>query len=300
MKIVVLSDIHANQFALEAICEDYKDETVDEVWFLGDLYGYGPFTTQVYAKLKIEIQPKVWLAGNHDLAVSGELRCLVKMNDLAKEAARIHREITPSKMLAEVAGQVTQETRRTEALEFHLAHGFPAQDRFDSANIYDYERAPHSERGNLRPLRSHERAEFPNSKVWLVGHSHRQTGWRWDGTLWSQLVEGFGQTLAGENVLYSPEFDEGKSGEHGPEFEINFEVIDPESFVILNPGSVGFPRDGACNLKSGDHVAKYLYLEVEGTTLRGEFRRVRYSAQPLIDAWKNANYPDGLEHFLKC
>ena len=42
MRIAVISDIHGNWHALEAVLADVEREHVDEVWCLGDIVGYGP------------------------------------------------------------------------------------------------------------------------------------------------------------------------------------------------------------------------------------------------------------------
>ena len=47
MRIAVLSDIHANLPALEAVASDLPQ--VDEVWVLGDTVGYGPQPNEVVA-----------------------------------------------------------------------------------------------------------------------------------------------------------------------------------------------------------------------------------------------------------
>ena len=42
MRIAVISDIHGNWHALEAVLADIEREAVDETWCLGDIVGYGP------------------------------------------------------------------------------------------------------------------------------------------------------------------------------------------------------------------------------------------------------------------
>ena len=67
MRIAVLSDIHANLAALEAVRADLP--TVDEVWVLGDTVGYGPQPNEVIATLQ-EMGARASL-GNHDGAAIG-------------------------------------------------------------------------------------------------------------------------------------------------------------------------------------------------------------------------------------
>lgn len=70
MRILVISDVHANYTAFEAVLEDAG--TVDETWCLGDVVGYGPDPNAVMELLR-EIPNLTCLLGNHDLAVTGKI-----------------------------------------------------------------------------------------------------------------------------------------------------------------------------------------------------------------------------------
>jgi len=70
MRILVISDVHANYTAFEAVLEDAG--TVDETWCLGDVVGYGPDPNAVVELLR-EIPNLTCLLGNHDLAVTGKI-----------------------------------------------------------------------------------------------------------------------------------------------------------------------------------------------------------------------------------
>ena len=67
----MIADIHANLAALEACLDSIDEAGVDEVWCLGDVVGYGP-DPDACAELVRE-RCSLCLAGNHDLAVLGEL-----------------------------------------------------------------------------------------------------------------------------------------------------------------------------------------------------------------------------------
>ena len=68
MHILIVSDIHANLNALEAVIQDAG--SFDQVWCLGDIVGYGPEPNECIARLR-EFD-LVCLAGNHDLGVVGK------------------------------------------------------------------------------------------------------------------------------------------------------------------------------------------------------------------------------------
>src|SRR6188472_856509 len=71
MRVAVVSDIHSNLHALEAVLAAIEEAAPDEVWCLGDLVGYGPRPNECCAT--IADRADVCLAGNHDLAVRGTI-----------------------------------------------------------------------------------------------------------------------------------------------------------------------------------------------------------------------------------
>src|ERR687894_2156518 len=71
MRVAVVSDIHANRHAFEAVLADLRQAGADEVWCLGDLVGYGGQPNEC-VELARE-HAALCLAGNHDLAVTGAL-----------------------------------------------------------------------------------------------------------------------------------------------------------------------------------------------------------------------------------
>jgi diadenosine tetraphosphatase ApaH/serine/threonine PP2A family protein phosphatase len=72
VRIAVLSDVHSNLAALEAVLADAEARrALDEVWSLGDLVGYGPQPCECLARLRQYRLRSV--AGNHDLAATGAI-----------------------------------------------------------------------------------------------------------------------------------------------------------------------------------------------------------------------------------
>jgi len=65
MRIAVISDIHANVLALEAVYSDIKRQNITTTVFLGDLVMTGPRPNEAFNLLK-EINPVIWLQGNTD------------------------------------------------------------------------------------------------------------------------------------------------------------------------------------------------------------------------------------------
>jgi len=86
VRIAIVSDIHANLAAFEAVLAHAGTPgRVDALWCLGDTVGYGPFPNECVALLRTYEQRAV--AGNHDLAACGKMGT-EDFNDAAAEAAR--------------------------------------------------------------------------------------------------------------------------------------------------------------------------------------------------------------------
>src|SRR4051794_41875153 len=71
MQVAIVSDIHGNRHAFEAVLDDIDARGADEIWCLGDLVGYGA-EPDLCVELALA-RCSVLLAGNHDLAVTGGL-----------------------------------------------------------------------------------------------------------------------------------------------------------------------------------------------------------------------------------
>lgn len=137
MRALVISDIHANATALDAVLE--RAGTVDAVWCLGDLVGYGPDPNECIARLK-EIPKLVCLQGNHDAAAVGGL-ALEGFNPEARTSIEWLRNCLSSESLA-----FLQELQpRTQANGVTLAHASPRQpvleyllDTYSAAENFNY------------------------------------------------------------------------------------------------------------------------------------------------------------------
>jgi predicted phosphodiesterase len=90
VRVAVLSDVHANLAALEAVLADVDAEGVDEIWCLGDLTGYGARPNECVALMRERAD--ICLVGNHDLVVRGDLGVDAFTSDAADAAsyARSH------------------------------------------------------------------------------------------------------------------------------------------------------------------------------------------------------------------
>ncbi|GLV56941.1 hypothetical protein KDH_37800 [Dictyobacter sp. S3.2.2.5] len=122
MRYAIFTDIHANLEALEAVLakidELAQEDPIDELWFLGDLVGYGPNPNECIKKLRERTD--VIIAGNHDWAAVGKL----DLDDFS-EAARISAEWTATQLTEENRAFLANLPERIQKGECLLVHGSP-------------------------------------------------------------------------------------------------------------------------------------------------------------------------------
>src|SRR5581483_11037728 len=81
MRVAIVSDVHGNRQAFEAVLDAIDDSQCEELWCLGDLVGYGADPDACVALAREHAA--ICLAGNHDLGVRGEL----PLEDFSRGAA---------------------------------------------------------------------------------------------------------------------------------------------------------------------------------------------------------------------
>lgn len=118
VRYLIISDIHANLAALEAVLDDAP--AFDEVWCLGDLVGYGPRPNECIERVRS--LPHISLAGNHDWAALGKLD-LGNFNSLARAANRWTQTELTSTSREYLSGLPTY----LEHDDFCLAHASPRE-----------------------------------------------------------------------------------------------------------------------------------------------------------------------------
>jgi diadenosine tetraphosphatase ApaH/serine/threonine PP2A family protein phosphatase len=185
MRIALLSDVHGNLPAFEAVLADVDDADVEEIWCLGDLVGYGaePDGCVELARERCDL----CLAGNHDLVVTGE----IDLGDFSSSAA--------------AAAQWTRDNISADALEF-LSSLKPQADDRDIGLYHASPRDPVWEYV-LSTWQADECMDLMKKRVGAVGHSHvalwfRRTG---EGNVDGAPAEaGLEQDLAEGDWLLNP------------------------------------------------------------------------------------------------
>ncbi len=122
MRYAVFTDIHANLEALEAVLAKIdvlaQQEPIDQLWFLGDLVGYGPNPNECIIKLRE--RTSIVIAGNHDWAAVGK----IDLEDFSA-AARISAEWTAEQLTEEHREFLTNLPERIVLRDCTLVHGSP-------------------------------------------------------------------------------------------------------------------------------------------------------------------------------
>jgi diadenosine tetraphosphatase ApaH/serine/threonine PP2A family protein phosphatase len=122
MRYAIFTDIHANLEALDAVLakidELAQEDPIDQIWFLGDLVGYGPNPNECIVKLRERTD--VIIAGNHDWAAVGK----IDLEDFS-EAARVSAEWTAVQLTEEHRQFLINLPERLQIGECTLVHGSP-------------------------------------------------------------------------------------------------------------------------------------------------------------------------------
>ncbi len=122
MRYAIFTDIHANLEALEVVLakidEIAQEKPIDQIWFLGDLVGYGPNPNECIKTLRE--RTNVIIAGNHDWAAVGK----IDLEDFST-AARISAEWTAEQLTEEHREFLANLPERIEIDECTLVHGSP-------------------------------------------------------------------------------------------------------------------------------------------------------------------------------
>jgi predicted phosphodiesterase len=239
MRVAIVSDIHGNRHAFEAVLDAIEASDCEEMWCLGDLVGYGAEPDEC-----VELASRhaaICLAGNHDMGVRGDL----PLEQFSRGAA--------------LAAQWTQETITPQTLEY-LNGLEPVMLEEQVGMFHASPRDPVWEYV-LSALQAELCLDSQTHRVCLIGHSHVALSF---GRLPGQAASGQTQT-DGEEL----DLDQGE--------------------WLVNPGSVGQPRDG-------DPRAAWMELDLE--KWQAVYRRTDYDIAGAAAAIRAARLPDSLAERL--
>jgi predicted phosphodiesterase len=232
MRVAVLSDIHANLVALDAVIDSLG--SVDAVWHLGDVVGYGPDPDGVVNRLR-SIRA-VGVQGNHDAAAAGGDQI-----EWFNPDARAAMEWTRRRISKDTRDWLAALPERHADGEFSLVHGSFREP------LWEYIVSVPVARANLSTL----------TTTWgLHGHTHVPIAFaERDGQV-EQIAPGHGSSFALTGAR-----------------------------ALLNPGSVGQPRDGLLTSS---------YLVVDTDAGQCTWHRVAYDIAAVQAAMAEAGLPPRL------
>ena len=205
MRALILSDIHGNLEALDAVLAA-ADGLYDQMWNLGDMVGYGASPNAVIE----HVRPlaSVTVRGNHDRVCCG-LTSPSGFNPVARAAALWTRaELTPENM--EWLRSVPQGPLQPDVEGVTCAHGSPLNEDQYILTMRDA----------WAPLQASPR------DLTFFGHTHIQGGFAQKGHDWNDLRPGYERSA------------EARAG--AQRWTMRLEA---GSRYLINPGSVGQPRD---------------------------------------------------------
>jgi diadenosine tetraphosphatase ApaH/serine/threonine PP2A family protein phosphatase len=249
MRALLLSDIHANLQALQAVLAHAPEH--DTVWNLGDVVGYGANPNEVIDRVRD--LGATFVRGNHDRACCG-ITSVDGFNPVAARAARWTQCVLSAEHIAWLR---------------HLPPGplEPSPGHWNvcctHGSLLDEDEYVLSAREAWRSLSG------DHAPVNFFGHTHLQGGFATDGEQWYRLTPTYHT------------HDEAESWEL---------QLSSGAQYLLNPGSVGQPRDG-------DWRAAFAIYDTERRTLL--FCRVPYDLRCAQESIVRAGLPDRLATRLR-
>jgi predicted phosphodiesterase len=247
MHLAILSDIHSNLPALEAVLGAIDDAGVEERWCLGDVVGYGAQPDEC-ARLVAD-RCEVCLVGNHDLAALGEID-----TDIFSPAAAAAVEWTRDSCDPQTLEFLRALEPADEGREVGLYHASPRDP------VWEYVLAT-DQAAHCMTLQS--------ARVSLIGHSHV--------ALFFRGPEPFPESANGLPEVV------GEQAWAGRELDLS------DGRWLVNPGSVGQPRDG-------DPRAAWLELDTDDWS--ATYHRIDYDRSGAANAILAAGLPEQLAQRL--
>lgn len=232
MRIAVISDVHANVLALDAVLAHVG--SVDAVWHLGDIVGYGPDPDAVVDRLATV--GAIGVRGNHDAAAVGGDEI-----DWFNADARAAMEWTRRVIGPTARAWLEALPEHREESDFTLVHGSPLDP------TWEYVTTSGAARDNLMAI---------STTHGLNGHTHVPIAFSLDGD---------------------------RAGRIDPGPDTRTTLDGPR--LLLNPGSVGQPRDG-------DPRASWLVLDL--AERRATWGRVAYDIDTVRSRMRAAGLPTRL------
>lgn len=158
MKIAIISDIHSNCFALEAVLNEFKNHDITNIIILGDIFGYYPWAVKTFDLLKPFLSKAYCIKGNHD-----ELLLNVEEPDPS-----------PSYWYAAKQNEAELEKNAPDAIKWLKSLDFCKKIDIDKISVRMYHGTPDNpEMGRYYPddVKAYDWG-FKQDEIILLGHTH--------------------------------------------------------------------------------------------------------------------------------
>lgn len=280
MRALVLSDIHANLVALETVLAAAEGQ-YDTVWCLGDVVGYGPRPNECVALIR-EIA-SICVMGNHDWAALARPGLDIDdFNPHARQAVLWTRETLTEESIAYLNQLPDLPVQPAEAPALLLTHASPRQP------VYEY---------ILTPSIALENFDAFSEAICLFGHTHKPVIFRWQlqdelQTDPDELSYPFDEddddtasyiaALDERTVMRTVATVDALPPPPGQPVKLTYSEHER---LIINPGSVGQPRDN-------DARAAYAIFDLD--TLTWHYNRVAYPIELTQNQMRAAQLPKRL------
>jgi protein phosphatase len=154
MKILIVSDIHANLEALQAVLA----ESHDELWVLGDLVNYGPNPSEVVELIRSHASLVV--QGNHDYAIGAgaDPRCSEAFREMARAVQEYTEPLLGTDQTAFLRNLPRTAARTIDGYRFFLCHATPTEPLFQYCPA--------------QPAQWAQEIEGLQADIVLAGHTH--------------------------------------------------------------------------------------------------------------------------------
>jgi predicted phosphodiesterase len=261
MRVLVISDIHANLAALETVLNTASGQ-YDTIWCLGDLVGYGPRPNECVELIRERVS--LCIMGNHDLAAIGQSEMdLGNFNPHARHALLWTREMLREENRQFLLQLPDRPVRPPNVANLLVTHASPREPLLEYI---------------LTPNVAWENFCVFQEDICLVGHTHKPAIYRWRQYQEHEL-EQLESAATAQETLAEVAFLQ-------PPIGARIRLNTSQQFrLIINPGSVGQPRDN-------DARAAYALLDVE--EMVWQYERVAYPFELTQSQMRAADLPKRL------
>ena len=309
MRVAVISDIHANELALDAVRIHADEQKVDQFWCLGDIVGYGPEPITSLLFVKKNIEAGNWVMGNHDAMLADLI--LPQDDPLLKKGQDHSVEIDTKAGIRRVRGTFLS-VEDWEATNAHPIHAL----ELNRKDLDGHPEATKFWRSSFVPERMHPVYKNLGGCEYTLVHASQKNfigrylyAWQHEIYLpaeFSMLNKQFqenkttqiqlvGHTHVATLVHASP-VDEPVGEDDGIDFRIESIPLEvgrtyelAKELSLINPGSVGQPRDK-------DLRASYAIMDTDAQTI--VFWRAEYEYRETARRLLAKGYPEGLARRL--